>query len=88
MKNQKKKLPHSVGPALAHGPNTVGLAHGHFVQAGPADSVTCAHAAVTTCGAAADVLCDEVLPTTTKALPGDGWTRWGGRALTETTWHW
>jgi hypothetical protein len=78
-KSEEKKLPHSAGPALAHMPGTVGLSHGHFVQAGPADSVTCVHAA--------DVPCDEVLPITTKALPGDGWTRWGGRALTETTWH-
>jgi hypothetical protein len=37
---------------------------------------------------AGGIPCDEVLSTTTGALPRDDRARWGGRALIEATWHW
>jgi hypothetical protein len=87
MKN-RKTTPHSAGPDSAHGPGTAGLAHGYFDLAGPANGTTCAHAAVTACGAATvarltgGVPGDKVLPTTTGTLPVDGPVRWGGQNLT------
>jgi hypothetical protein len=33
------------------------------------------------------VLRNKVLPTTSRTLPKDDPTKWGGQALTEATWH-
>jgi hypothetical protein len=36
-KIRRKKSPHGAGPASAHGPSTIGLAHDHFSLADPAN---------------------------------------------------